>query len=196
MTEDTAVRWLHPTRTGGLSVLKSSSYDGLVPRNGTFVPDGSPGHSSKRQAPEAGECPDEHDRRTRRRTGVALRRTPYGGQGYRRPASPVTETAVVSPVTVTGSYSGSSSTADGLPTPPVVPTRAGGSHVSVRPPALNRPVHYERAIGEDTLTVFTPAGSNPFTSGFGPTFIGRRKTTTGRSARRSERSAPVRERTR
>ena len=37
MTEDTAVRWLHPTRTGGLSVLKSPSYDGLVSRNGIFM---------------------------------------------------------------------------------------------------------------------------------------------------------------
>ena len=154
-------------------------------------PDGSPEHSSKWQTPGAGKRLDEHDRRTRRRTGVALRRTPYGGQGCRRPASPVTGTAVVPSVTVTRSYPGSSSPPDGLPTPLVVPTRAGGSHVSVRPPALSRPVHYERATGEDTLAVFTPAGSNP--EWVRPASIGRWKTTTGRSARRFERSAPVRE---
>ena len=179
MTEDTAVRWLHPTRTGGLSILKSSSYDGLVPRNGTSLSDGSPEHSSKRRAPGAGERPDEHDRRTRRRTGVALRRTPYGGQGYRRPASPMTETAVALPVTVTRSYSGLSSTPAGLPTPLVVPTRAGVSNVSVRSPALDRPVHYERPVRVRSR-------------------CSRRRVriATGRSARRSERSAPVRERTR
>ena len=73
-------------------------------------------------------------------------------------------------------FSNSYETPAGLPTPLVVPTRAGGSNVSVRSPALNRPVHYERAIGEDTLTVFTPAGSNPFTSGFAPrsSVVGRR----------------------
>ena len=137
MTEDTAVRWLHPARTGGLSVLKSSSYDGLVPPNGTFVPGGSPGHSSKRQASGAGERPDEHDRRTRRRTGVVLRRTPYGGHSYRRSASPVTGTADVLPVTVTGSYSGSSS----IPVPdcrhrwPFRPERAGATFPFVLRPS-------------------------------------------------------------
>ena len=189
MTEDMAVRWLHPTRTGGLSVPKSSSYDGLVLRSGTFM--------ARRQSGALVEMANPRGRQTSRRTRpanpssnrsstatnsvrwVGLPTAGVAGNGNGgRPAGRGHEVVfrfIVNPRRTADTASRSA--------------RAGGSHVSVRPPALSRPVQYERATGEDTLAVFTPAGSNP--EWVRPASIGRWKTTTGRSARRFERSAPA-----